>query len=98
MQSEQRAGRKRGVVGMDHHLTGPLEQLRGVIGRHPEPGDRYIFEFDEPAERAVHMVGVREPLDVTFSVKGSTTLEVGLTPWTGYASARADRVIEEGVA
>lgn len=82
----------------DHHLTGPLEQLRGVIGREPSPDERYIFEFDTVAERSVHMVGVREPLHVTFIAEASQTLDVELRPWTGYASARADRVIEEAVA
>lgn len=41
----------------DRHLTGPVEQFRGVIGRELADGDRYIFEFDDVGERSVHMVG-----------------------------------------
>ncbi len=79
----------------DHVLTGPLEQLRGVIGREPGAGDRYIFEFDDVAERSVHMVGVRQPLQVTWLADGDVVQERTLRPWIGYGSARADRVIEE---
>lgn len=81
----------------DHVLTGPLEQMRGVIGRHPDREERYIFEFDEIRERAVHMVGVRRPLRVTWEVRGQTIAQETLSPWTGWAVHRADRVIEEAV-
>jgi hypothetical protein len=81
----------------DHYLRGPLEQMRGVIGRHPDRGDRYIFEFDEIRERPVHMVGVRRPLRVTWQVRNQTIARETLSPWTGWAVHRADRVIEEAV-
>lgn len=78
----------------DYRLTGPLEQMRGVIGREPGPGDRYIFEFDSVGERSVHMVGVRRPLEVTWIAEGEETFSTTLRPWVGYGSAPADVVIE----
>lgn len=82
----------------DHSLTGPLEKVRGVIGREPTGDDRYIFEFDDVRDRDVHMVGVRNPLRVTWLAEGEVTLRRTLRPWIGYASARADRIIEEAAA
>ena len=71
-----------------------LSQLRGVIGRYPEPGQEYVFEFDEVRNRDVHMVGVRQPLQVEWYVDDDLVREEVLRPWLGYASAEADRVIE----
>lgn len=82
----------------DRYLTGPLEQLRGVIGREPSGEDRYIFEFDDVAVRSVHMVGVRKPLDVTWLADGEVVQCRTLRPWIGYGSARADRVVEGPVS
>lgn len=78
-------------------LTGPLEQVRGVIGREPGPDEAYIFEFDEVARRVVHMVGVREPLRVEWHVDDHCVRTEELAPWTGYASHQADTVVERGV-
>lgn len=78
-------------------LTGPVEQARGVIGREPDVGERYVFEFDSVSYRAVHMVGVRRPLRVTWEVRGQTQAVKTLRPWTGWGIHLADRVIEEGV-
>lgn len=71
-----------------------VSQLRGVIGRYPEPDQEFVFEFDEVAQRLVHMVGVRRPLQVEWYVDDDLVRVEQLAPWTGYASARADRVIE----
>lgn len=78
----------------DHRLTGPLEKLRGVIGREPRGDDRFIFCFDDVSERSVHMVGVRRPLEVTWVARGKVTHKTTLQPWIGFDSARADVVIE----
>jgi hypothetical protein len=75
-------------------LTGPLEQLRGVIGRYPEKGQSVIFEFDSVQSRSVHMVGVPRPLAVTFSAEGEVVREEVLEAWTGHATALCDRVVE----
>jgi uncharacterized membrane protein (UPF0127 family) len=78
-----------------HVLTTPFEQARGVIGRYPDPGERYIFEFDDIKRRTVHMIGVRRPLQVTFEADGEVVRETVLSPWIGLARARCDRVIEQ---
>ncbi len=75
-------------------LTGPFEQARGVIGREPTHDERYIFKFDSTQERAVHMIGVREPLLVRWLVDDTVTNEAVLQPWTGHASARANMIVE----
>jgi len=75
-------------------LTGRFEQARGVIGREPARDERYIFKFDATKERAVHMIGVREPLLVRWLVDDELTHETVLQPWTGHASARANMIIE----
>jgi hypothetical protein len=68
-----------------------------VVAREPEPDERYIFEFEAVRERGIHMLGVREPLHVTWIADGETTHEAVLEPWTGIDSAPADRIIETGV-
>ena len=76
-------------------LDSPLQRARGVIGRYPEPDERYRFEYDEVAQRSVHMIGVRRPLQVTFLIDGKVTGEAVLRPWTGVAKAPADTIVEE---
>jgi hypothetical protein len=68
-----------------------------VIGREPGPDERYVFEFDEVAERAVHMIGVRQPLEVRFFVDGELEHQEVLAPWLGSTRARCDCIIETGV-
>ena len=75
-------------------LTGPLEQLRGVIGRYPEKGQSVIFEFDSVQSRSVHMVGVSRPLVVEFFVGEELVRTDKLRPWVGVAIEECDRVIE----
>jgi len=78
-------------------LTGPLEQLRGVIGREPGANEAFVFEFDSVAERTVHTFGVRKPLRVEFYVAGELVHEDILPPWTGLAKHRCDRIVGRGV-
>lgn len=78
----------------DIHLTGPLEQTRGVIGRYPQPDERYVFEFDTVRPRFVHMVGVTQPLHVEWHARDELVAEQDLRPWTGWAIHRADRIVE----
>ena len=75
-------------------LSSFLAQARGVIGRYPDPDQEFVFEFDEVRKRDVHMVGVRRPLQVEWYVDDDLVRVEELKPWTGYASAKADRVIE----
>ena len=78
----------------DHHLTGYLARARGVIGRYPDPGDRYIFEWSTIADRPIHIVGVTRPLIVEWHQRGAMVRREQLRPWVGRRSHRADRVIE----
>ena len=78
----------------DHHLTGRLSRARGVIGRYPDPNERYIFEWTGVAGRPIHMLGVRRPLVVEWHIAGAMVVRETLRPWVGRASHPADRVIE----
>lgn len=78
----------------EHTLTGPFEQARGVIGRHPTPSERYVFEFDTVAPRLVHMVGVCRPLRVTWLADGVETASEVLRPWVGWGRHLADEIWE----
>jgi len=75
-------------------LRSPLEQARGVIGRHPGPDDRVVFAFDDAAPRLVHMLGVRRPLRVRWLVDDTCVRDSVLQPWVGIGRARADRIVE----
>jgi len=78
----------------DHHLTGYLSRARGVIGRYPDPGDRYILEWSTIADRPIGMVGVTRPLIVEWHIAGAMVRREQLRPWIGRATHPADRVIE----
>jgi hypothetical protein len=65
-----------------------------VIGRYPDPDQEYVFKFDDVQERHVHMIGVRRPLQVEWYGGEELVRVEKLAPWTGRASAKADRVIE----
>jgi len=78
----------------DHHLTGCLSRARGVIGRYPDRGDRYILEWSTIAYRPIHMVGVTRPLMVEWHQRGAMVRRELLRPWVGRATHPADRVIE----
>jgi hypothetical protein len=74
-----------------------LQQARGVIGREPGPDERYVFEFDSVAPRLVHMLGVRDPLRVSWYVGDELVERRTLRPWVGVGRARCDSVVEEAV-
>jgi len=78
----------------DYRLTGYLARARGVIGRYPDPGDRYILEWSTIAGRPIHMLGVTRPLIVEWHQRGAMVRREMLRPWVGHASHPADRVIE----
>ena len=79
----------------DYFLTSWLAKKRGVIGRYPEAGDRYVFPFDMPKLRGVHMLGVNKPLKVSWYVGDELVHQKVLRPWIGHGSALADKVVEE---
>jgi hypothetical protein len=75
-------------------LDTPWARARGVIGRYPAPDERYHLVFDSVRRRVVHMVGVRQPLRVTFYRGDTVVFETDLRPWVGVAAARCDRIVE----
>lgn len=77
-----------------HTLTGPLEQARGVIGRYPQHGEEFVFEFERAKKRLFHMVGVTRPLNVEFFLDGKSIRTTRLSPWVGMAMEKCDRVVE----
>jgi len=79
---------------IDHHLTGRLSRARGVIGRYPDPDERYILEWSDIEHRPIHMLGVTRPLVVEWHQRGAMVRREMLRPWVGHASHPADRVIE----
>jgi len=78
----------------DYHLEGFFAKFRGVIGRYPEPGDRYLFPFDKVVRVPVHMLGVRKPLQVEWWARGELVERRIMPAWWGTHSERADLVIE----
>jgi len=76
-------------------LEGFLAKFRGVIGRYPDPGDRYLFPFDSVVPVPVHMLGVTKPLEVEWWAKGELVERRELPAWTGSHTERADLVIEK---
>lgn len=77
------------------YLDSLWDKTRGVIGRYPNPDERYVFRFDDVGLRGVHMFGVRRPLRVTWVADGEQTAEQILRPWVGYACFHADEIVEE---
>jgi len=81
----------------DTYLRSPLQQARGVIGQYPDPGDRYIFVFDDVQQRTISMIAVTKPLKVQWLVEGTVMQTKVLRPWIGRHTAPADVVIEAAV-
>ena len=79
----------------DYFLTSWLAKSRGVIGRYPQAGDRYVFPFDVPKRRGVHMLGVHKPLKVSWYLGDELVQQKVLRPWIGHDCALADKVVEE---
>jgi uncharacterized membrane protein (UPF0127 family) len=72
-----------------------LSRARGLMFRRSIPDDyALVFEFDEAANRDVHMVFVPFPLDVLWLRDGEVQQVECLSPWTGLAKAEADRLVE----
>lgn len=71
------------------------KKLQGVMFK-PElpPGYGLVFPFDAATSRGVHMLFVRVPIDVLWVVDGVVQAVETLSPWTGYATHRADRIVE----
>ena len=79
----------------DHVMRSWYGKFRGVIGRYPAPGDRYLFPFDGVHAVPVHMLGVTKPLEVEWWANGELVERRELAAWTGSHTERADLVIEK---
>ncbi|MDZ7849338.1 MAG: DUF192 domain-containing protein [Halodesulfurarchaeum sp.] len=72
-----------------------LEKLKGVMFQQSLPPDYgLVFPFETATKRGVHMLFVRVPIDVVWTVEGTVTAVKTLEPWTGYGRERADEIIE----
>jgi len=67
----------------------------GLMGRSSVPEDyALVFEFGTPKTRSVHMVFVRTPIDVVWTVEDRVQRVETLDAWTGHARERGDRFLE----
>ena len=72
-----------------------LSQARGLMFRRSIPDDYALaFRFSNAKKRDVHMLFVAFPLDVLWVEDGAVTRAERLHPWTGFARARADLILE----
>lgn len=72
-----------------------LAQARGLMFRRSVPDDyALVFPFSGIGSRDIHMVFVPFPLDVVWLVDDTVRRVERLRPWTGFARARADTVVE----
>lgn len=72
-------------------------QARGAIGTRVDPGEELVFEFDDVRWRFLHMVGVRDPLEVEWYRGDELVKYERMRPMTGLSYAKADRAIERGI-
>ncbi|WP_276300213.1 DUF192 domain-containing protein [Halorussus lipolyticus] len=72
-----------------------LSKARGLMFRRSIPDDyALVFEFDDVGMQDVHMVFVPFPLDVLWLRDDEVQHKERLSPWTGMAKAKADRLVE----
>ncbi len=70
-------------------------QTRGLMFRRSIPDDyALVFEFGTARTRDVHMLFVRFPIDVVWTVDDIVQRVDQLRPWRSFARDRADRIIE----
>ena len=81
----------------DYLLESPLQQARGAIARRLDQDERLVMTWDTAKPRLVHMLGVRQPLRVTWYVDGSMRRVEHMRPWRDVAIERADCVIEQPI-
>ncbi|AEN06710.1 DUF192 domain-containing protein [Halolamina sp.] len=102
MRIVHREGARSRVLASDvEEASGTLAKSRGLMFRGEIPEDyAMIFPFQQPANRTIHMLFVRVPLDVLWLVGDEVTHVSTLRPWIGLAHGIADTVIElpEGAA
>lgn len=72
-----------------------LARARGLMFRSEVPeGFGLYFPFRRVGRRGVHTLFVRQPLDVLWLADGRVQRTATLPPWTGFARAPADALVE----
>ncbi|MFW6384169.1 MAG: DUF192 domain-containing protein [Halodesulfurarchaeum sp.] len=96
MQVVHHSGGDRAVLADDaSRARTTREKLQGVMFKAElPPGYGLVFPFERAKPRGVHMLFVRVPIDVIWTVDGTVRAVDTLQPWTGYATHRADRIVE----
>ena len=96
MRIVHRRGETSRVLASDaEEATGALAKSRGLMFQGEVPdGYALVFPFEEAANRTIHMLFVRVPLDVLWLVDDEVTKVETLRPWTGIAHGLADTVVE----
>ena len=91
----RKGGDSRVLASDVEEATGTLAKGRGLMLRGSVPEDyAMIFPFQQPANRTIHMLFVRVPLDVLWLVGDEVTHVSTLRPWIGLAHGIADTVVE----
>lgn len=92
----EHVGDERSVLATEVSVADTIRrQLQGVMFKASLPDDYgLVFPFDEAKPRGVHMVFVRVPIDVVWTVGEQVRAVKRLQPWTGYGRAEADRIVE----
>lgn len=96
MQVVHEADSERRVLATDVETADTLlSQARGLMFRKSfPPGSALAFRFSRPRRRDVHMLFVRFPIDVVWTVEETVTRVERLHPWRGFALGRADVLFE----
>lgn len=77
------------------------EAMKGLMFREAVPEDyAFLFDFDRPGVRSVHMLFVKVPLDVLWLREDTVRKRKTLAPWRGFGITWADTIVElpEGAA
>jgi len=93
-------GAERVVATEVERAESALAQARGLMFRSSVPDDyALVLEvgtglLGRIRNQTIHMLFVGFPLDVVWLVEDRVTRVERLRPWRGFASARADRILE----
>ena len=70
-------------------------RMRGLMFRRSVPEEyALVFRFERPSVRSLHMLFVPFPVDAVWLVEGEVQQVEQLRPWTGFAWARGDVILE----
>lgn len=75
-------------------LTSRFAQARGHMFRLSPPDCALVMPFRREQALSLHMLFVLHPLDAVFVADGVVQHVDRMEPWRGYASGRADMLVE----